>query len=376
MRHICHVSVLNPLKHSRIYYRWGLGALKLGYRVSIVAQHNLKGIGQTEDEKIQLIGTGKFSRLSFSRLFFSFFQRKKILAAGADIFVLHSPELLGLGRWLKKKTEAKIIYDAHEDYYKNIIHARHYPSFLRKPLAQWVRKREEKALDYLDAVVYAEDCYEGMLPVENGKFFILRNKFAVDGSKMLRPDRSIEEPYMLSTGTLAWEWGIRESLELWKKACEVQPLRWVVAGHSQDKSLLEYLQREAEKAGLAAYLTIIGGVSYVPYETILRLIRHCLFGTAFYHLQPNIKGKIPTKFYEFMSLGRPLLFTQESCWDELNGRIPFGFSVKMGAWEEEGWVKNILDNAATWESDEESRRKGHFESEIPVLKSLLERLYH
>ncbi|MCI4667050.1 MAG: hypothetical protein MRZ79_02740 [Bacteroidia bacterium] len=366
---ICHISVLNPLMHSRIFYRWAKGAQKLGYETVIFAQ----GSGDARIESISLQATGLFSRLSLKRLFFNHSHKHKFKEVEADIYVLHSPELLGLGRWLKERTSAKVIYDAHEDYYKNIIHAPHYPAFLRKPLARWVRKKESMALDYLDAVVYAEDCYEGMLPADSSKTFFLRNKFAAE------PDISpsdFSEPYMLSTGTLAWAWGVKESCELWKAICFEKPIRWVLAGHTNDRSVLEFVREEAARAGLENYLSIIGGESYVPYEQIIKLIRGCYFGTAFYHLQPNIVGKIPTKFYEFMSLGKPLLFTKEFAWEKFNLDHPFGLSVKWGEWENSKWVLNLHEQLQKWHSPKESLLWGKFESELPTLKSLLESLCH
>lgn len=371
MKHICHVSVLNPLKHSRIYYRWGLGAISLGYEVSIFAQGEADEI---TDSPINFYATGSFSRLSIKRLFFSFRQRRKLLKLKADIYVLHSPELLPLGKWLQKKTRAKIIFDVHEDYYKNIIHAPHYPNILKKPLASLVRKQEMKATNYLDAVVYAEECYEEMLTVPKEQIFLLRNKF-------VQPTNPLEEgpisgPYMLTTGTLAWPWGLRESYELWKTICKISPIRWVVAGHSNDESVLDFLENEVGQSEFGSYFTLIGGRRYVPYSRIIALIKNCLFGTGFYHLQPNIAGKIPTKFYEFMALKKPLLFTKEQVWNDFNEQNRLGFSLFLGECKQRDRVEQTLEKVKKWKPVPGANERASFKSEIPELKRLLEGLYH
>jgi len=373
MIHICHLSVLNPLKHSRIFNRWGLCAKQLGCRVSILAQGERS---QGEDSGIMLYGNGNFSRLSLRRLFFSFSQRKRVLEMEADIYVLHSPELLGLGRWLKRKSKAKIVYDAHEDYAKNILHATHYPAFLKKPLAAWTRKQEVKALDYLDALVYAEDCYEGMLPVEKKRRYVFRNKFSPPSPVKGKPLVDVSQPYMLTTGTLAWPWGIRESFDLWRVLCRQRPLRWIVAGHGYNESVLKFLEKEVPQSEFGEYFTLIGGRSYVEHGQIVELIRNCLFGTALYHLLPQIRGKIPTKFYEFAALGRPLLFPADKAWETLNGEYPFGFAVEKGAWEDDTWIRNLWEKLKSWEPSSRTQAYAGINSELPSLKSLIQALDH
>ena len=308
MKHICHISVLNPLKHTRIYYKWARSQREIGHQVTILAQGDRE---ETEDEHgIQLWGTGIFHRLSWQRLRFTWWIRAKIKEQPADIYILHSPELLYLGKWLKKRYKAQVIYDVHEDYQANILAANHYPSWLKRPLARAVRVLESQSIAWLDAVSYAEKCYDNILNVPSHRKFFLRNTFSFRPVENQTPTIALpDEPFMVFTGTIAHPWGIMETLEIWRKMNLTKELHLVVIGFAPQPAILASIHQKVQKWGLEDRFCLIGGQQYVSYVDILHAIKKCMFGTALYHSQPNILGKVPTKVYEFMALHKPLLYS-------------------------------------------------------------------
>ncbi|MEL6624347.1 MAG: glycosyltransferase [Bacteroidota bacterium] len=308
MKHVCHISVLNPLKHTRIYYKWARSQCEMGQEVTILAQG---GRDKTEDEYgVQLWGTGIFHRLSWRRLLFTWWIRAKIKAQPADIYILHSPELLYLGKWLKKKYKAQVVYDVHEDYQANIVAANHYPPWLKRPLAHIVRVLESQSIPWIDAVSYAEKCYDNILNVPPNRKFFIRNTFSFRPVENQMPTIALpDEPFMVFTGTIAYPWGIIETLEIWMKINQVKEIHLVVIGFAPQRAILESIHQKVNEWGLNNRFHLIGGQQYVAYVDILHAIRKCIFGTALYHSQPNILGKVPTKVYEFMALHKPLLYS-------------------------------------------------------------------
>ena len=103
----------------------------------------------------------------------------------------------------------------------------------------------------------------------------------------------------------------------------------MIAGHSHDHELLARLRSEADAAGLSGRFALVGGEDYLPYEQIVALIQKCSIGLALYNPKPNIRNRIPTKFFEFMAFGKPLIFSENETWDNLNAVHPFG---KSTAW--------------------------------------------
>ena len=324
--HICHLTVLNPAIHTRIFYKLAWSQREMGHPVTIIGQSS--AAAPYENEGIRIVPTGIFGRLRLTRLLAPLRILQKALRADADIYVLHTPELLWVGGWLKKMKGKQVIYDVHEDYLVNITTTEHYPRRIRGILGRWVRRAELRAVRWLDAVCYAEENYDNLLGVPAEKKFILRNKFTDRAAR--RPSR-IEiprQPYMLYTGTLYEKGGAFRTLELWAEFNKVEPTHLVMAGMAFVPEMFTRIWHQAESYGLDDRFTLIGGIDYLPYADILRLIEHCEFGLALY--DSSLCVRMPTKFYEFMAYGKPLVYTRDTQWDAANSRAFMGFSYAPG----------------------------------------------
>ena len=307
----------------------------MGYRVSVLAQDAANEA--YEKNGVQIHPVKPFGRLSLKRILFSFWIWRKAKEIKADVYVLHAPELLFLGKRLKRITGAKIIYDVHEDYLINISQAKYYPSWLRKRLGNWVRKREKKAVKWLDAVSYAEGIYINMLEVPEGRWFLLENTFTPHIAQSSADIPIPDQPYLLFTGLIAVERGIWESLKLWKEIHHRRGVKLIVAGHCQLPGLVEDVKEWVKRNGLADDFMLIGGYEYVPYVNILKLIEHCWCGLMLYHIIPQIKGKLPTKIFEFMAYDQALIYTDDPIWNRVNELDKIGVS-----WNEHIDVDELL----------------------------------
>jgi len=321
--HICHLSVLNPIHHTRIFFKLAWTQAKLGCKVSILAQAQ-KG-HQWQITNIQTYPQPTFSRLSIRRLLTPFIYLRKALKRKADVYTIHTPELLLTALLLKAlRPSISLIYDVHEDYAKNIQFAGYYPKAIRF-LAKAIRVYEKFAIRFFDYVTYAEYCYHDILNAKQ-KAYILRNSFTNRPIAHTTPQTPIpSRPYLLYTGTIAENWGIKETLKLWIEWNKHQEILLIVAGFAPQPQILTDIQQQVEAANLSHNFQLIGGNTYLPYTEIIHLIKHCWLGLALYKLRPNIKGKIPTKFYEFMANKKPLLFTNDPQWIDFNQKYPLGF---------------------------------------------------
>ncbi|MDX2250038.1 MAG: glycosyltransferase [Bacteroidia bacterium] len=353
MARICHLTLLNPATHTRIFAKIARSQHTLGFEVIVVGQDQ-KNTPYTR-EGIQVFPIKPFRRLSLQRIL----SQIRILRIGlkihADIYTLHTPELILVALFLRWRLDAKIIYDVHEDYAANIRYGNHYPAFARKLLAGMVRFLEKRFIKYTAAISFAENCYEGILAEPGKKRFFLRNKFQFPEHRQ-PPDLPLPVvPYMLYSGTIAEDWGIFETVSLWEKLNQIQPIHLVVAGFCQNSVLLRKLQKDIDKSGLKDRFQLIGGDKYVEHHQIMYLIQNCAFGAALYRTGVHIRGKIPTKFYEYMAFGKPLVFTDDPFWNELNRQLKLGLSYTDSI-----DIQSFWDNLKTQIANPEPHRKEDF----------------
>lgn len=327
MPRICHLTVLNPALHSRIFYKEARSQQAAGYEVTVIGQDPADAPYMRDG--IRIVPAGRFSRFSRRRFFSSQYILPLAAAEQADIYQIHSPELLRVARELKSaRPQVRIVYDMHEDYAANVRAGTHYPAWVRGPLLAWLWLVMRQFRRYGDGIILAEDCYEDVVDFPEERTAFVRNKFKPPDPATSAPDLQLpDRPYLLYTGTIAEEWGLDRSLALWERIREHREMDLVVAGHSHSHATIHRLERLAAEEHSNGKLQLMGGSDYLPYETILALIRNCWAGTALYDTAPHLREKIPTKFYEFMGCGKPLFFTQNQAWSRINWRHPFGIEV-------------------------------------------------
>lgn len=324
--HIVHLSILNPVRHTRMYGKWARTQAAQGHRVEVMGQG--RG-GVSIEEGVTLRPQGTFGRMGARRWTANGWLLRRAAPLKADVYVLHTPELLLRAGWLKRRTGAQLHYDVHEDYALNLRHGAHWPALLRRPLAWLFRRWERRQVRrHVDRVTYAERIYANVLRVPDGQWAVRENKATrPEGAATLTPPA---EPYLLYCGTLARAWGLFEAVALWQRWYAQQPIGLVIAGHTQQPALLRELQAAIQATGLADHCRLIGGEEYVPHADILALIDRCHAGLALYHDLPQIRGKVPTRFFEFMQAKRPLIFSPQPAWLDLNAQTPFGLPFHPG----------------------------------------------
>jgi glycosyltransferase involved in cell wall biosynthesis len=326
--HICHVSLLNPAIHSRIFFKMAQSQVRAGHRVTIIAQD--PAAHPYERAGVHIIPLGVFGRLSWRRMLG--IRTVEALARGvaADIYQIHTVELLPMAHRLKSALAGcKVIFDMHEDYVANILYADYYADYIRRFLARRVQAVLDAFPAWGDGLILAEDCFKGLVAFDPERLAIVRNKFQFPQSDDTpQPQGPGGLPFMLLTGTIAANWGVWESIALWEALNRRQPLGLVIAGHGQDRRLMAQVAQRVAQGGLQDRFRLAGGATYLPFETVVKYIQACTFGLALYAIKENIKDRIPTKFYEFMAHRKPLLFTPNPPWMALNAQYDFGVALQ------------------------------------------------
>lgn len=357
---ICHLSVLNPATHTRIFAKLARSQAQLGHTVSVVAQHSAK-VSLVEDG-VHIHPVAPFHRLGIRRMWESllgiFLRARRI---DAEVYVIHSPELLPTAWLLYRFLGKKIIYDVHEDYAANIQMAIYYPTWLRQPLARGVRWLEIKSVSWLAAISYAELCYDNMLHVPSQKKFFLQNK-------VIAPPITTTslQPYALLSGTIAPERGLWDALALWEKLYTEFPMPLYIVGHTHRSDIVQQLRHRIAASPWADQIFLIGGSDYVPHHEVLSWIAGCTYGFALYRAGEFRQAIIPTKFYEYMAYQKPLIFSAEAHWLGLQQQWHFGVAYTENTAE-------IVTALRTWLAAPPIRSTSDWswEAEVPIMEQML-----
>lgn len=326
-KHICHLTVLNPALHSRIFYKEARSQAKAGYRVTIIGQDPARA--PYIEEGIQIIPSGIFPRLSRKR----FSARRSIISMAAkqqaDLYQIHAPELLAPARQLLSLVPGcRLVYDMHEDYALNIRDGGYYPSWIKNRLAGWVRKKEREFARYGHGLIEAEDCYAGIIGFPPEQTAVVRNKYLPPSQIAAATDFGDPNlPLLVSTGTIAENWGSIRSIELWVDLQKLLPTRLALVGHSHDLRLLDQIRELVAQSGFSDRFLLVGGQQYVPYQSVTGWIAAADASLALYRLLPNIKERIPTRFYECMAAGIPVIHPPNPAWEDVFDPAELSFSL-------------------------------------------------
>ncbi len=165
---VCHMTSIHPAMDTRIFYKECRSLAEAGYDITLIAHHNKK---EEEIDGVKIVSfpsfKNRFFRMLLSPLRMFFLARKQ----KAVIYHFHDPELIITGLLLKC-TGAKIIFDVHENIYKQIKNK----DFL---LFSSLLSKLFIPLNYLSAkcfyLILAENSYENIYKKYTNRYITVLN---------------------------------------------------------------------------------------------------------------------------------------------------------------------------------------------------------
>jgi glycogen synthase len=268
------------------------------------------------------------TRLSLSRLAAQGRYWQLLHTVRPHLIVVHAPELLPLTLlWQALGRSRKFAYDIRENYALNVTTQQVYRGWLKRTLAAGLRWLEGLAARRAAAILLAEASYAEELPflaaLPLGRVIVLENKYQPTPGEALpmaaRPLPRCTDPVrLLFSGTISELNGVYEAIALAEALHQAWPggaeLR--IIGACQQPALLaalrEVLSRlTATQPGLA---TLIGGADLVPHARIVAEIEWAHFGLLPYRPHPSTWRCRPTKLFEYLAHGLPVLIPTNPLW--------------------------------------------------------------
>ena len=303
---VCILTSVHPAFDDRIFHRQAKSLAKAGYYVNLIAQHDKD---ETVDD-VRIISL-PIPRNRFQRIIRLVFRVLHMaLKEEANVYHFHDPELIPTGLILKLCTNAKVIYDVHEDYPASIRKKEWLPPFMRNIIAYVFNLFEKISSCFFDAVIpVTEDISKRF---QNGKVVILHNypilHYAVDkvNPKLLREDHTI-----IYVGGLSKIRGIREIVQSLEYIDEKLRVKLKLLGKFTDSDF------EKEMRSIEAFSKKVGFIGFVPHEEVYSHLSTADIGLVLLYPTPRYVISMPVKMFEYMLAGLPVVASNFPLWKEI-----------------------------------------------------------
>lgn len=309
---VVHVTCVHPVRDPRIFEKECRSLAEEGYDVVLVAPH-------MRDEMLDGVRIRAIPPASNRRLRLATAGWKALataLSEAGDLYHLHDPELL-LPFQFARVFGRKFVFDMHENLPKAVLAKEWISPSMRRLVAAAVRPLERLMLTGVP-IVFAENSYAADYPWARPTSTIL-NYPMLD---VLDSARSARRPGSVGyIGSIRPERGLivtLETLRALKIAGRSVAFDLIGAVDPRNLEILTAYMRDGLDLRLHGYL---------PMAEAWPLISGCQIGLALLQPMPNYVNSYPTKIFDYMGLGVPVLCSDFPLYRQLVEEVGCGRCV-------------------------------------------------
>jgi glycosyltransferase involved in cell wall biosynthesis len=298
MKRICHLTSVHPVFDIRIFHKECISLAKNGFEVTLIAPG--QGLPYEKDGvNIFLVNipVRRLKRMVFIT-FLMFFSARK---TKAEVYHFHDPELMFCGVLLRL-TGKKVIFDIHENVRLSFKTKEWVPKILRGLLAVLYFGAERFCLLFFNRLILAEDSYQ--------KFYPIKKSTVVLNYPILKHydhiDKENEKPLRLVyTGVVHVLKGVWEMLDL-VKSLHQQGIKcqMLLVGEVRPERLLIEINEFLRENQLNDIVKLTGRVQFTE---VAAFIQNSDIGLSLLKPIPNYYESLPTKIFEYMQFGLPVI---------------------------------------------------------------------
>lgn len=352
---------------TRIFYRM-CTSLAAIYNVTLIAVHPQKEV----KNGVQIIPFKRFHNRKLRLLFGWFLMFFKAIKVNAKVYHLHDPELIPCGLLLKLFGK-KIIWDVHENIAEDIFDK---PWLKNQKRAYSTFHFFEKLACKFFYILLAENSYEKRYKTLTNQYSIVLNYCDVDFFSPYQVDRK-QNNNLFYIGIVLENRGIlqiAEAVWLLKQQSKIFHFHCVGELYSDLDLKLQQLPYYSE---IRSQLNFYGRKSL---EEGYALSKEMGIGLCIIWPMSNSKESYPTKLFEYMAVGLPIITSNFILYEEVVLQNNVGFCVNpFSATEIANAILSIHTNV---EKTEQMMKNGkstvqnlyNWNSQIPTLAKVYQQL--
>lgn len=300
MKRVCHITTVHPAYDVRIFRKECITLKEAGYDVSFV----VSAPRDVEEEGITICAIPS-TRGRLGRIFRNtFLAARKALDTGAEIFHFHDPELIPVGLYLKARGK-KVIYDIHEDVPGDILAKEWIPLSLRKAVSIIIRVVQDWSARRFNVVVAATPYIRNRFTAIGCNAVAVNNYPLLSEFGVLDIDWSRKKRAVCYIGAIVGARGIFKMVEATAKT----NVRLFLGG------TFAYPEDRVRAQSLPGWENVeeLGHLDRTEVASILSM---SIAGLVVLQSTPNYIEAQPTKLFEYMASGLPVIASHFPLWKE------------------------------------------------------------
>jgi glycosyltransferase involved in cell wall biosynthesis len=318
---VCMLSSVHGALDNRVFFREARTLARAGHEVTLIAVHDRDEL-RDGVRIVALPQVPRWHRPALWRLLL-----RHALATDADIFHFHDPELLFVVPLLRLRSGRPTVYDVHEAYPEFLAVKDYLPAWVRHPMAWMFRLLEPVLARLHSALVFADDATPAAFRRLTRPKVVLHNfpdaELIQAGGTQLDTVET-RAPVVIYLGGLERNRGSWLMIEAFAQVHREHPeARLLHVGHFMPPELEQEVLRDAQCHGLEEAVLIAGRV---PFDEVGRYLERAAVGWVTWQPYPKNQKNVPTKLFEYMSYGLPvvssdLASTRTFVEDGMTGRL-------------------------------------------------------
>ncbi len=294
---ICHLTSVHPPFDIRIFYKECVSLANNGFNVTLIAPIEKPITKQGVTVFPIVLPTGRLKRM----LVVTFKMLGLALQQKAKIYHFHDPELMLCGIILSLVGK-KVVFDIHENISISLISKDWLPKSLRKIVSMIYLLFEKISLLFYNELVLAEQSY--LNQYSKNKSTIVLNYPIANNLNYEQTDYSYPIKFIYS-GVVHSLRGIWEMLEVIKELVDHGYNVYLdLVGEVRPFKLNTELELYIMQNKLESRINIFGKVDF---SEITSFLNKADIGISLLQPIPNYKESLPTKIFEYMQHGLPVI---------------------------------------------------------------------
>lgn len=330
MKKVCHLTSAHKRYDGRIYMKECISLAKNGYEVTLIVNDDKE---DEISENVNILSTKVNPKNRMERLIYSKKKLyKKAIEVDADIYHFHDPDLIPLGRILKRNNKI-VIFDSHEDVPQQIKEKKWIPRHFRNIISILYARYEKKSAKRFDAIISVTPHVVERFSKINKNTVMITNYPITDKKSEIKRKPS---------KALCFAGGISEQWNHDKILSAIEPLEgveYILAGNGNK----EYINKLKNLPGWSK--TTYQGV--IRYSEVKEIYSNSMAGLALnYSIQAKGQGTLGnTKLFEYMDAKLPVICSNYDLWKDIIEQYHCGICVDPNNIEEiRNAIQYIMNN--------------------------------